>query len=74
MLALRNVHNESHDFMSRFVSYFDGEKDPRNLMIVFSILKVPMTEWDIQAFAQVWLPIVLSCYFTLRSLGLPLIR
>ncbi|KAK3059796.1 hypothetical protein LTS18_010042, partial [Coniosporium uncinatum] len=38
--------------MSRFVSYFDGEKDPRNLMIVFSILKVPMTEWDIQPYAQ----------------------
>ncbi|KAF1986114.1 hypothetical protein K402DRAFT_446653 [Aulographum hederae CBS 113979] len=50
--ALRNVHNDTPDFMSRFVSYFDGEKDPRNLMIVFSILKVPMTEWDISSDAQ----------------------
>jgi len=39
--------------MSRFISYFDGEKDPRNLMVVFSILKVPMTEWTIEADAQV---------------------
>lgn len=39
--------------MGRFIAYFDGEKDPRNLMIVFSILLVPMVEWDISAVAQV---------------------
>lgn len=50
--ALRNLHNTNPDFMSRFISYFDGEKDPRNLMVVFSILKVPMTEWTIGADAQ----------------------
>ncbi|KAF2756741.1 MMS19 nucleotide excision repair protein-like protein [Pseudovirgaria hyperparasitica] len=44
--AIKNVHSTTPDFLSRFISYFDGEKDPRNLMIVFSILKVPMTEWD----------------------------
>lgn len=38
--------------MTGFVSYFDGEKDPRNLMIVFSILRVPMTEWNIHRHAQ----------------------
>lgn len=38
--------------MSRFIAYFDGEKDPRNLMMVFSILRVPMTEWSIGADAQ----------------------
>ena len=51
--ALRNLHDTNPDFMSRFISYFDGEKDPRNLMVVFSILKVPMTEWTIGADAQV---------------------
>lgn len=50
--ALRNLHDTNPDFMSRFISYFDGEKDPRNLMVVFSILKVPMTEWAIGADAQ----------------------
>lgn len=40
------------DFLSSFNSYFEGEKDPRNLMIIFSILHVPMTEWDIQANAH----------------------
>ena len=50
--ALR-AHQESRpDFMSRFIAYFDGEKDPRNLMVVFSILRVPMTEWNIGADAQ----------------------
>ena len=50
--ALRAHHIETGDFMSRFISYFDGEKDPRNLMVVFSILRVPMTEWSIGADAQ----------------------
>lgn len=30
-----------------------GEKDPRNLMIVFSLLKVVMIEWDIQDHVEV---------------------
>ena len=30
-----------------------GEKDPRSLMVVFSILKVVMVEWDIDAYAEV---------------------
>ncbi|GME25419.1 DNA repair transcription protein [Neofusicoccum parvum] len=50
--AAHSVHETSPDFLSRFISYFDGEKDPRNLMVVFSILKVPMTEWAIGADAQ----------------------
>lgn len=50
--ALRAHHDATHDFMARFISYFDGEKDPRNLMVVFSILRVPMTEWSIGADAQ----------------------
>lgn len=51
--AILVLHEESTDFMPRFNAYFDGEKDPRNLMIVFSILRVAMTEWDISANAQV---------------------
>lgn len=50
--ALKEHHESRPDFMSRFIAYFDGEKDPRNLMVVFSILKVPMTEWNIGADAQ----------------------
>jgi DNA repair/transcription protein MET18/MMS19 len=50
--ALREHHESRPDFMSRFITYFDGEKDPRNLMVVFSILRVPMTEWNIGADAQ----------------------
>lgn len=29
-----------------------GEKDPRNLMVIFSILKVVMTEWDMSGHAE----------------------
>jgi DNA repair/transcription protein MET18/MMS19 len=35
-----------------FITYFEGEKDPRNLMMIFSLLQVPMVEWDVQAHAQ----------------------
>lgn len=51
--ALTKLHEDDHDFLARFITYFDGEKDPRNLMIVFSILQVPMTEWDLGPHAQV---------------------
>ena len=66
--ALRKQHEETQGFLSRFISYFDGEKDPRNLMVVFSILRVPMTEWNIGADAQV---IISSCYgpWRLTALG-----
>jgi DNA repair/transcription protein MET18/MMS19 len=50
--ALRAHNDATPDFMSRFISYFDGEKDPRNLMVVFSILRVPMTEWNVGGDAQ----------------------
>ncbi|KAJ4296208.1 hypothetical protein N0V90_006253 [Kalmusia sp. IMI 367209] len=50
--ALRTLHDSKPEFLSRFIAYFDGEKDPRNLMVVFSILNVPMTEWNIGADAQ----------------------
>lgn len=35
------------------VDIMTGEKDPRNLMIVFSILKVVMVEWDISNHIEV---------------------
>ncbi|KAK3117283.1 hypothetical protein LTR53_001464, partial [Teratosphaeriaceae sp. CCFEE 6253] len=50
--ALRQLHDDDREFMPGFIAYWEGEKDPRNLMIIFSLLQVPMTEWDIQANAQ----------------------
>ncbi|KAF2172963.1 hypothetical protein M409DRAFT_16914 [Zasmidium cellare ATCC 36951] len=50
--AIKQIHEDDPQFMEGFISYFEGEKDPRNLMIVFSLLQVPMAEWDIQANAQ----------------------
>lgn len=35
------------------VDIMTGEKDPRNLMVVFSILKVVMVEWDIENHVEV---------------------
>jgi DNA repair/transcription protein MET18/MMS19 len=49
---LKDLHDSDSEFMSKFIYFFDGEKDPRNLMIVFSILQVPMTEWEVKAYAH----------------------
>lgn len=48
--ALKEMGNESIVNVTDLVR---GEKDPRNLMIIFSILKVIMMEWDISAHAEV---------------------
>lgn len=50
--TLQRLQGSDHEFMPSFISYFEGEKDPRNLMIIFSLFQVPMTEWDIHANAQ----------------------
>lgn len=50
-LALRDMGDDS---LVGIVDLMTGEKDPRNLMLVFSILKVVMVEWDISNHAEVW--------------------
>lgn len=50
--ALQQLHESDPEFLPKLIACFDGEKDPRNLMIVFSILHVPMIEWDVKAYAQ----------------------
>lgn len=48
--ALREMGDDS---IVGIVDLMTGEKDPRNLMLVFSILKVVMVEWDISNHAEV---------------------
>ena len=50
--ALKSLQEDDPEFLANFVSFFEGEKDPRNLMMTFSVLYVPMMEWDISASAQ----------------------
>lgn len=49
---VQELHDEDPEFLPNFIAFFDGEKDPRNLMIVFSLLQVPMMEWDVSRSAQ----------------------
>ena len=49
--ALKDMGAESLVGITDLVS---GEKDPRNLMIIFSVLKVVMVEWDIVGHAEVF--------------------
>jgi DNA repair/transcription protein MET18/MMS19 len=46
------LHETNTEFLHQFILFFEGEKDPRNLMVVFSILVVVMTEWDISSGVQ----------------------
>ena len=48
--ALKDMGEES---IIGIIDLVGGEKDPRNLMIIFSILKVVMMEWDITVHAEV---------------------
>lgn len=40
-------------FITGLVELIGGEKDPRNLMIVFSVVKVVLVEFDIVAHTEV---------------------
>ncbi len=42
------------DFVSGYVLVAEGEKDPRNLLLSFSIVRVLLIEFPIQAQIDVW--------------------
>ena len=48
--ALKDMGDE---FVIGVTDLVSGEKDPRNLMIIFSVLKAVMVEWDISGCAEV---------------------
>ena len=50
--ALRDLDKE---FVVGVADFVSGEKDPKNLMILFSVLKAVMVEWDISDHAKVCL-------------------
>jgi DNA repair/transcription protein MET18/MMS19 len=41
------------DFVIGITDLVSGEKDPRNLMIIFSMLRVVIVEWDIVKYTEV---------------------
>jgi DNA repair/transcription protein MET18/MMS19 len=44
------------DFLNSFTKMVDGEKDPRNLMLLFSLEKVILLEFDVKEHIEVSLP------------------
>lgn len=54
MLQHRQALKElGEEFIVGVTDLVSGEKDPRNLMIIFSVLKAVMIEWDISNHAEV---------------------
>ncbi|KAI9761955.1 MAG: hypothetical protein M4579_000738 [Chaenotheca gracillima] len=52
----------SDDFVVGVTDLVSGEKDPRNLMIIFSVLRVVMIEWDVSSHVERMFDAVF-CYF-----------
>ena len=48
--ALKDLQME---FVVGITDLVSGEKDPRNLMIIFSMLKAVMVEWDVSSYIEV---------------------
>lgn len=42
-----------YDFVAGFITLIDGEKDPRNLLQVFSLVKVVISNFDISLHVEV---------------------
>ena len=61
--VLKDMSDESIIGITDLVS---GEKDPRNLMVIFSILKVVMIEWDISNQAEV-IPLAVESFAELSD-------
>ncbi|GJJ11517.1 hypothetical protein Clacol_005750 [Clathrus columnatus] len=57
--ALRNMKDE---FLRGYVQLAEGEKDPRNLMIAFSIARIILIEFDISSCVEDYFDITF-CYF-----------
>ena len=68
--ALKGLGDESLVGITDLVS---GEKDPRNLMIIFSVLKIIMVEWEIVDHAEVCLWRNKTSIYMLRCIRLFLI-
>ena len=48
--ALKQIESE---FISGFIKTMDGEKDPRNLLLAFSLVKLIIGEFDISQHVEV---------------------
>lgn len=57
------LHDMGDESLVGIVNLMTGEKDPRNLMLVFSILKVVMVEWDVSNHAEVCITCGLDIVF-----------
>ena len=41
------------DFLNSYIKMVDGEKDPRNLLLLFSMARVILLEFDVEAVIEV---------------------
>ncbi|ODN03000.1 MMS19 nucleotide excision repair protein [Orchesella cincta] len=59
---LKEIQNMSSDFVMNFLQSMDGEKDPRNLLLLFRIIPCIVSEFELGPFLEDFFE-MLSCYF-----------
>ncbi|CAL8089024.1 unnamed protein product [Orchesella dallaii] len=59
---LQELKNMSSDFVMNFLQSMDGEKDPRNLLLLFRIIPCIVSEFEFGPFLEDFFE-MLSCYF-----------
>ncbi|KAG8999782.1 hypothetical protein FRB90_011960 [Tulasnella sp. 427] len=50
------------EFLRKYVSLVEGEKDPRNLLLAFSIDRVVLIEWEVKSYIEDFFDVTF-CYF-----------
>ncbi|KIO20015.1 hypothetical protein M407DRAFT_11103 [Tulasnella calospora MUT 4182] len=50
------------EFLRKYVSIVEGEKDPRNLLMAFSIDRVVLIEWEVKSYIEDFFDVTF-CYF-----------
>ncbi|KAG9047697.1 hypothetical protein FS837_001661, partial [Tulasnella sp. UAMH 9824] len=60
--ALNVLKGMGDEFLRKYVSLVDGEKDPRNLLLLFSIDRVILIEWEVKSYIEDFFDVTF-CYF-----------
>lgn len=60
--VISELEEMSSDFVINFLQAIDGEKDPRNLLLLFQIIPIVISNFNLGPFVEDFFE-VLACYF-----------
>ncbi|CAG8605299.1 8685_t:CDS:10, partial [Gigaspora rosea] len=71
--SLLHDHLHGPEFVAGYIQSMDGEKDPRNLLLAFSSIKLIIQEFDISSHVEVFVVECLSATSHFSKLAMPLL-